>query len=373
MQAEPGTAAAEPESSLGAGAYILDDATTILTALRRRPAQNLPLTPQRQSALASYLIQPDSLHLILTLLMESQILDESQLTSDPERTREFLEIDRGAALARLFFGWQESLVWNDLANTPGVGVVGGEWPNEPVSGRRAILDYLARIPIGTWWSLESFKKAIYLDQPDFQRPAGDFESWYLKQTDSGAILRGLEDWDWVDGALISFLISRPLHWLGVTDLGFHSMELGPISFRLTHFASVLKDQEWKLDLPAWDASCQVKPTGLIDVPRKCSPLIRYQISRFTAWRGYGNNTYTFQLTPTSLKEAIENGLQVWKQLKQDNHLFDAEVICMALAEPEWIGGGVNLLMPREDVPRRGRPRENKSRSGWIERKSKWLN
>jgi phage terminase large subunit GpA-like protein len=76
---------------------------------------------------------------------------------------------------------------------------------------------------------------------------------------------------------------------------------------------------------------------------------------------------------TAEEKRIENGLQVWKQLRQDNHLFDAEVISMALAEPEWIGGGVNLLMPREDMSRRGRPRENKSRSGWIERKSKWLN
>jgi hypothetical protein len=76
---------------------------------------------------------------------------------------------------------------------------------------------------------------------------------------------------------------------------------------------------------------------------------------------------------TAEEKRIENGLQVWKQLREDNHLFDAEVICMALAEPEWIGGGVNLLMPREDMSRRGRPTERKAGSGWLERKSKWLN
>jgi hypothetical protein len=64
---------------------------------------------------------------------------------------------------------------------------------------------------------------------------------------------------------------------------------------------------------------------------------------------------------------------VWKRLRQDNHLFDAEVIQLAFAEPEWIGGGGNLLIPRENMPKRGWPSENESGTGWLEKKRKWLN
>jgi hypothetical protein len=309
-QVEPGAAAAEPEIIRNAGAFFLDDATTILAALRRRSAENFPPPPERRKRLATYLIQPDSALLLITVMMETHLIGISPLTPDPDRTREFLEMDRGIALTRLFLAWQESHLWNDLANTPGVSIVGGEWPNEPAAGRKVILDYLARIPVGTWWSLRSFIDAIFLDQPDFQRPAGDFDSWYLKNTHTGSILRGLEDWALVEGALIRYLITGPLHWLGIADLGFRAKDDLPTSFRLTEMAKLLTEPERKFRLPAWDAQCQVKPTGVIIVPRKCSHLIRYQISRFAAWRGYALHDFKYQLTPTSMEEANQSGLQI---------------------------------------------------------------
>jgi phage terminase large subunit GpA-like protein len=43
------------------------------------------------------------------------------------------------------------------------------------------------------------------------------------------------------------------------------------------------------------------------------------------------------------KQLNEKGLQTWIQVKKDNHLLDCECLAMACADPEWIGGGVNLL------------------------------
>jgi phage terminase large subunit GpA-like protein len=36
----------------------------------------------------------------------------------------------------------------------------------------------------------------------------------------------------------------------------------------------------------------------------------------------------------------------WVRVRPDNHLFDASIIAAALARPQWIGGGVNLIAPR---------------------------
>jgi len=36
----------------------------------------------------------------------------------------------------------------------------------------------------------------------------------------------------------------------------------------------------------------------------------------------------------------------WVRVKGDNHLLDASVIGVSLARPQWIGGGVNILAPR---------------------------
>jgi phage terminase large subunit GpA-like protein len=39
----------------------------------------------------------------------------------------------------------------------------------------------------------------------------------------------------------------------------------------------------------------------------------------------------------------EKGQQVWVQIRSDNHLFDCEVLAHAAADPEFLGGGVNIV------------------------------
>ncbi len=43
------------------------------------------------------------------------------------------------------------------------------------------------------------------------------------------------------------------------------------------------------------------------------------------------------------KRRDRHGGESWVKVRKDNHLFDCEIIAMALAEPEWPGGGVHLL------------------------------
>lgn len=70
---------------------------------------------------------------------------------------------------------------------------------------------------------------------------------------------------------------------------------------------------------------------------------------------------------TAEEKRIEDGLPVWVQIRADNHLLDAEVLAMAAAEPEWPGGGVNLIAPEE--PKKEEPQQQKpfipKREGWL--------
>ena len=45
------------------------------------------------------------------------------------------------------------------------------------------------------------------------------------------------------------------------------------------------------------------------------------------------------------KRRDRHGRESWVKVRKDNHLFDCEIIAMALAEPEWPGGGVHLFNP----------------------------
>jgi phage terminase large subunit GpA-like protein len=56
----------------------------------------------------------------------------------------------------------------------------------------------------------------------------------------------------------------------------------------------------------------------------------------------------------------EKGVESWSNtFGRDNHLLDCEIGCMALADPEWPGGGVNLL--RRSVGNNATPEQNTGR------------
>jgi phage terminase large subunit GpA-like protein len=43
------------------------------------------------------------------------------------------------------------------------------------------------------------------------------------------------------------------------------------------------------------------------------------------------------------KQVDEKGMQVWVQIRPDNHFFDCEVLAHSAADPEFMGGGVNIV------------------------------
>lgn len=50
----------------------------------------------------------------------------------------------------------------------------------------------------------------------------------------------------------------------------------------------------------------------------------------------------------------DRGQEFWRQKRYDNHLLDCECGCIALAEPDWEGGGVNLIRGRATAKARRR-------------------
>lgn len=45
------------------------------------------------------------------------------------------------------------------------------------------------------------------------------------------------------------------------------------------------------------------------------------------------------------KERDKKGVETWIQKRKDNHLFDAEVLAQIVVDPEWPGGGLQLIGP----------------------------
>ncbi len=200
--------------------HILDDACTLLAALRL----GWPSVPQPEK-----LSIPENI--LREFLLAANLIADASPQLEP--VRNFLATPRRQALSMLVRAWTESETFNELRQLPGL-VCEGEWTNNPLATRKFLLDLLAAIPPGQWWSLNAFVRLIKEKHADFQRPAGDYNSWFIKRASDGVFLRGFPSWDEVDGALIRYLISGPLFWLGMVDLAFPEKGMAPSAFRLSN-------------------------------------------------------------------------------------------------------------------------------------------
>ncbi|MGB8214308.1 MAG: hypothetical protein WCE68_12190 [Anaerolineales bacterium] len=276
----------EREHPLPATDRLLDDATTFLAALR------LGIEPPEMQTPAG---------VVKEFLQAAGIMSGD--TARPEQVKSFLEMSRLQALDRLTKAWQESDTFNELRLVPGLACE-GEWTNQPHATRAFLFRLLEALPEGKWWSLPAFIRAIKDKYPDFQRPAGDYDAWFIKRLTDGTYLRGFERWDEVDGALIRYLITGPMFWLGVVELATAEENGSVTAFRVNE-KPVTGNEKGKL---------VVSSNGRISVPRLVPRVTRYLLSRFCEWDEPKPEEYRYRVTTGSLKKAGKQGLKVGQLL-----------------------------------------------------------
>ncbi|MCU0487779.1 MAG: helicase-associated domain-containing protein [Anaerolineales bacterium] len=321
--------AQEQSNTFPAGDLILDDACTVLAALRNAIDPEPFLLGQGPvsefaSAYRRFLEE---------LLSAAGLIDPAGMPL-PEPVRSFLERERREALASLVQAWLNHPLLNELFLLPDL-VMEGEIRNNPLETRRICLDFASSAPSQRiklsgdatpaqagpaessrpFVSLASFIAAIRQHHPDFQRLAGDYDSWFIRQRASGLYLRGFEHWDQVEGALIRFILCGPLHWLGLVDLASEDSDSADPDFHYTAFRfsrlspALLHGQaptHTLLETERW----LTRSDGRILVPRLSSRSARYQIARFCNWEKVDRAGYHFRLSPASLERARKQGLKI---------------------------------------------------------------
>jgi len=260
---------------------LLDDATTLLAALR------LGLEPPEM---------PVPTPILTAFLEAAEILQNGQPC--PTAVKTFLELPRPAALALLEKSWRASATFNELRLLPGLIFEGG-WTNDTLAARNFILPLVEALPAGQWWSLGAFVREFKTRYADFQRPvAGDYDSWFIKRAADGLYLRGFEQWENVEGALIRFLVGGVLFWLGRVEVA------EPDGFR------VVSPAQANLPASAVTPKLKISSDGRISAPRPAPRAARYQIARFCAWDDEKNGDYRYHVSAASLKRAAEQGLKI---------------------------------------------------------------
>lgn len=203
--------------------------------------------------------------------------------------------------------------------------------------------------------MASFISQVKERDPDFLRSGGEYESWFIKRPDSDEFLPGFQHWDDVEGTLLRYFLSGPLHWLGLIDLGA-AEEGGPV---LAFRESVLFPDFMSGKLPPVpqdeDAGVQIRSQGEIRMPRGVPPKVRYQIARFCDWYPIKADAYQYRISPDSLTRAEDQGLRVVHLLSLlENH---AEAIPPNILEAlqRWEGHGTQASIESKLVLRLGSP------------------
>ena len=294
---------------------IVDDLTTVLAFLQRRPSalERDRLPKNIVNLMMPYLLVKDEarLHLIVGLGVSAGMLTVEEGLLSPERSiaRQWLAATRSQQIQQLVTAWIGTTLYRELWHVPDLYPErGGSLDNyDAIVARRAILDALSEFsPSHGWFAMDDLIYAIKEAEPDFHRPDGNYNNWYIKDRE-GKYLSGFESWDTVEGGLIDFMVTGILYWLGLVDLA-------PDSARLTAYGRA------SLEIEAWPHPTEeseaiiVQADNTILASRKLSRIDRFQLARFTSWEVApslsGGQPYLYRLTPDGLSAAEAQGIEM---------------------------------------------------------------
>ncbi|MGB2964069.1 MAG: hypothetical protein WBB69_08785 [Anaerolineales bacterium] len=303
-------------------------------------------------------VAPGEIHFYRALFSTLNLLGEDGAPA-PENIRDYFDLPLEEAFLLLWRTWRTSYTHQDLVLIPDLQIEA--LPDlDPGRVREMIIGNLKDLDPDTWWSLESFVSQVKDLSPDFQRTAGDYDSWYIKRKSTGEFLRGFKHWDDVEGALIKYLIVGPLFWLGLLDLGMPDENAQPAAFRLSAYAKKLLNNRAP-DLPSRKPErVQIRSKGEIRMTVNVPHKIRYQVARFCEWHPVKAEAYIYTVSPNSLNRAEKQGLRVAHLISLLKKHAEAIPPNILVALERWEKQGVQASIANKTILRLGSPAMLKS-------------
>lgn len=280
---------------------IVDDLTSLLASLQTRPAAvaGEQFAPEDAAAIKPILLQRDEsrLSFMLAIAESAELLNREDGKAHPKRkeARNWLEAPRARQIERLAKAWLASRTYREMWHVPGLYPEDSGWSYDAAAARHAVMQLLADLlPQQGWVSINDLIEIIKEFEPDFQRPDGDYDSWYIRNA-SGEFLSGFESWDAVEGSLIEFYLLGPMHWLGLVDIGEDVL-------RLTAYGrAFLELSEWpQPDEPS--ARIDARGDGALLASRRVNRFERFQLARFAHCLRAGD-PYHYRIDAASIQRA----------------------------------------------------------------------
>ena len=286
---------------------IVDDMATFLAYLRITGAgvEENELLPVDIERVHPFMLTPGDIRLnfMLGIGVTAELITSQEGRAYPKRSglQKWLGLPRSEQLRELLDAWKTSAVYYDLWHVPGLYPdPDAGFPYDPIVGRDALVEFLKKLaPPNDWFSVDEVISAVKIIDPDFQRPGGNYDSWYIRNN-AGEYLNGFESWDAIEGALIEYYLKGPMHWLGLTDIAEDAI-------RLTAYGrAFIGVTDWPNPPEASDVVL-VEPDGTLQVSRKVSRIDRFQVARFATWLESGD-PYLYRLDGDGIQMAASQGI-----------------------------------------------------------------
>ncbi|MGB9879785.1 MAG: helicase-associated domain-containing protein [Anaerolineae bacterium] len=296
---------------------LAHDAFVILSYLRNHDvhARKGLLTSRELSQLQprlSYPADQQRLNFLHHLCEQAQLVHkEGGLWKPTNAAAYWLKEGRLARCRVLYRTWLEDRNWNELWIMPGIRCEDTGWRNDPVLARKAILKHLEKCPVDSWLTIASFVESIHEIDPDFMRPDGDYDSWYIRDAQTGQYLMGYGAWDKVEGMLIRYLLECPLLWLGVVAMGYAKGEQRPSSFILTAQGAAMLGLREVQEEPL--QPIVVQPDFHVLAPHSASWYDRFLLERFAQWVDEKDGVARYVIGANSVRACLARGA-TWKQI-----------------------------------------------------------
>ena len=294
----------------------------------------------------------EQLQFIYTLLLEGNLIQPgSPVTIWPEVKERFLRLSEDAqraTLARLYFAARQ---WNDLwpllrqdknlrleRNWNTTYFKPSTLQKHLHRFRQVTLRVLACLPDNTWTSLPELYpifrrfwqrfdadaweispyRSYHRSEPDWRLAYGDAPLQPDKDT---------QDWDRAQGAFIRYVLSGPLHWLGLSDLRFENNRLSAV--RLQGLSDLFWDKSDSPPAPRRAVSRAAKEASETTVviedltikvkPSAISAQAHTLLDKIALLTEAAPEQFTYNLNINALHqsleagESVENILAAWRQ------------------------------------------------------------
>ncbi|MGQ9501963.1 MAG: helicase-associated domain-containing protein [Anaerolineae bacterium] len=349
-----------PEQRLSAATALEEDIFNLLVYMHRHTVMleddDWPTAAHRKALQALMMPSPyaklssswgdDRLTFLLHLCRVAGLIirHQKRLVLQRENVRHWLQSSSAKRFVTLQVAWRDDATWHDLRYVPTLKLPSPDWHSDPLPARHMVLRMLSQCSPGTWHRIDDLVAAIKAYEPDFLRPDGDYSVWYLYDRDGHPLL-GFEHWDEVEGALIRHLVTQPLYWLGVVELGCEAENIPPTTFCVTRWAATLLGQaqppeESAPDVPAFvigeDFTVRVAPHAYL--------YERFHLARFAELVKREDAIAVYRLSPEGIRQLMRQGVRAEQLVSFLVRISDGQVPRRVLeAVKRWYGGTIVRL------------------------------